>query len=217
MKTGLYLAMLGSFVVAVLTANGVDLFAPTSVATFTCMKNAGNSFAAIRAFRSSGILDTNAAANLQNARTAGLATDIYMFPCRGKDATAQVNTLFSGLSSNLYSTVWIDAETNPSSGCSWSGHTASSNCDFIMALINGITSHGKTAGIYSSLVQWQGIFGSSSACTTAAKAPLWYAHYDNVQSFSDFKPFAGWSSPKLKQYQGDVTLCSTDVDKSWHP
>ena len=140
-----------------------------------------------------------------------------MFPCRGKDATAQVNGLISGITSSSYSTVWIDVETNPSSGCSWSGYSAQSNCDFLMALINGITAKGKTAGIYSSLVMWQGIFGSSSACTTAAKAPLWYAHYDNLQAFSDFKPFAGWSAPKMKQFAGDVSLCSADIDKNWRP
>lgn len=204
-------------ILGVLTLNGVDLFAPTSVATFNCMKNSGNSFAIIRAFRSSGILDTNAAANLQNARAAGLSTEIYMFPCRGKDPNSQVSTLMSGISANLYSTVWIDVETNPSSGCSWSGYSATSNCDFLMALINGVAAQGKSVGVYSSLSMWQTIFGSSSACTAAAKAPLWYAHYDNVQAFSDFKAFAGWSAPKMKQFAGDLTLCSTDVDKNWRP
>ena len=107
----------------IFAANGVDLFAASSAATFTCFKNNGMSFAIIRAFRSSGILDANAASNLQNARAAGLSTDIYMFPCRGKNSSDQVKTLMSGLSTNLYSTVWIDAETNPSSGCSWKGYT----------------------------------------------------------------------------------------------
>jgi hypothetical protein len=57
-----------------LTANGIDLFAASSVSTFTCLKNAGNSYAIIRAFRSSGIPDANANNNLQNAKSAGLAT-----------------------------------------------------------------------------------------------------------------------------------------------
>ena len=217
MKNLFALFLASSLFVTIFAVNGVDLFAASSTATFTCFKNNGMSFAIIRAFRSSGILDTNAAANLQNARAAGLSTEIYMFPCRGKDPTAQVNTLISGISTNLYSTVWIDAETNPSSGCSWKDHNASSNCDFIMALVNGLASHGKNVGIYSSAVQWQNVFGTTSACTAAGKVPLWYAHYDNSQSFSDFKAFAGWSSPKMKQYAGDVTLCNTDVDKNWRP
>ena len=28
---------------------------------------------------------------------------------------------------------------------------------------------------------------------------LWYAHYDNNPSFSDFSPFGGWSKPAIKQ------------------
>ena len=140
-----------------------------------------------------------------------------MFPCRGKDPQSQVSTLFSTISANLFSTVWIDVETNPSSGCSWNGYSAASSCDFIMALIKAIEAQGKKAGIYSSYYQWQGIFGSTTACPDAAKAPLWYAHYDKVQAFSDFKAFAGWKTPSLKQFQGDVTICSTDVDQNWRP
>ena len=118
--------------------NGVDLYSPTSITTFTCLRNNGNSFAIIRAFRSTGAFDNNANNNLQNAKAAGLATDIYMFPCRGKDATSQVNQLFFGISTTLFSTVWIDIEANPSSGCSWIGYSADSNCNFVMSLIKGI-------------------------------------------------------------------------------
>lgn len=108
MKLIFSLALICSLVLAVLAANGIDIANPTATSTFTCLKNNGNTFAIIRGFRSSGILDTNAVTNLNNARAAGLATDIYMFPCRGKDATAQVNAMISGISSNLYGTVWID-------------------------------------------------------------------------------------------------------------
>jgi hypothetical protein len=108
MKSFLHLVIISSLIFAVLTVNGIDIAGPTSTATFTCLKNNGNTFAIIRGFRSTGVLDTNAVSNLNNARAAGLATDIYMFPCRGKDATAQVNAMISGISSNLYGTVWID-------------------------------------------------------------------------------------------------------------
>ena len=56
-----------------------------------------------------------------------------------------------------------------------------------------------------------------SECITAAKVPLWYAHYDKDPSFNDWKSFAGWTQPYMKQYNGDVTLCSTDVDTNWRP
>jgi hypothetical protein len=55
------------------------------------MKSNGFSFAIIRGYRSSGSPDTNVVQGLKNAKAAGLSTDVYMFPCRGKSATAQVD------------------------------------------------------------------------------------------------------------------------------
>jgi hypothetical protein len=102
------LTLLSLIVIQTLAVNGIDIANAMSATTFTCLKNQGNTYAIVRAFRSNGALDTNAASNLQNARTAGLTTDVYMFPCRGKNATAQVNELIGGISGSLYTTIWID-------------------------------------------------------------------------------------------------------------
>jgi hypothetical protein len=62
-----------------------------------------------------------------------------MFPCRGKNATVQANDLVNFLnamkagsekSTYEYQTgmIWLDIETNPSSGCSWKIGNATSNC-----------------------------------------------------------------------------------------
>lgn len=88
MLTCLLIALL---TVNILAINGIDIALATSTSTFTCLKNQGSSFAIIRAYRSTGTLDPNANQNLQNARAAGFSTDVYMFPCRGKSATSQVN------------------------------------------------------------------------------------------------------------------------------
>ena len=48
--------------------------------------------------------------------------------------------------------------------------------------------------------------------TGGSKYPLWYAHYDQIANFNDFREFGGWSKPAMKQYQGDATVCQTDVD-----
>lgn len=64
---------------------------------------------------------------------------------------------------------------------------------------------------------WQSIFGSHTACTGLNSHPLWYAHYDGKQSFSDFTSFGGWSKPHMKQFQGDTTLCGAGVDKNYLP
>lgn len=70
---------------------GVDVSQLFSVSTYQCMKKNNYLFAIIRAYKSYGGLDSNAIAGLANAKKAGLITDIYMFPCRGKSATAQVD------------------------------------------------------------------------------------------------------------------------------
>jgi hypothetical protein len=72
----------------------------------------------------------------------------------------------------------------------------------------------RCLGIYTGNSQWSPIMGGS---TQFSKLPLWYAHYDNNPSFSDFKAFGGWTKPNIKQYVGTTTLCSASVDKSWYP
>eukprot|EP01133_Synstelium_polycarpum_P002443 gene2443-2778_t len=41
--------------------------------------------------------------------------------------------------------------------------------------------------------------------SAGAQYPLWYAHYDHVATFDDFKPFGGWKVPYMKQYIGTTT------------
>jgi GH25 family lysozyme M1 (1,4-beta-N-acetylmuramidase) len=123
--------------------------------------------------------------------------------------------MISHIDGSLYGSVWIDVETNPSSGCSWSGHDSASNCQFLTDVLNRVKSHGKNVGIYASRYMWQSIFGSFTACSSVASHPLWYAHYDNSASFSDFVAFGGWTKPHAKQYQGDTTLCGAGVDKNF--
>jgi GH25 family lysozyme M1 (1,4-beta-N-acetylmuramidase) len=125
--------------------------------------------------------------------------------------------MISAISSSLYSKVWIDVETNPSSGCSWSGHDSASNCNFVTEIVNRIKAKGKHAGIYGSKTMWTSIFGSASACHTLGAEPLWYAHYDGHANFQDFGSFGGWTKPAMKQYLGDVNMCGAGVDKNYLP
>ena len=196
---------------------GVDVSQLFTTSTYQCMKSNGFVFAILRGYCSYGGVDSHAVQGLQNAKAAGMITDIYMFPSRGKSATAQVDEMMAAIPGNLYGMVWIDIESNPSSGCSWSGHDAASNCQFVTDIIARIKAKGKTPGIYANAYQWQNIFGSRSACTSVGGTQLWYAHYDNNPSFSDWASFAGWSKPNIKQYQGDVTLCGAGVDKNFYP
>ena len=196
---------------------GVDVSQLFSTSTYQCIRSSGYEFAIIRGYCSYGGPDANANQGLRNARAAGLITDIYMFPCRGKSAQAQVNDMFANIDSSLYGMAWIDVETNPSPGCSWSGYDANSNCQFVTDLINGIKARGKGVGIYASRYMWQSIFGSLSACPSVASQQLWYAHYDGWASLDDFQPFGGWGHANIKQFQGDTTLCGAGVDKDFYP
>jgi GH25 family lysozyme M1 (1,4-beta-N-acetylmuramidase) len=208
------MAMVVSIVLAV---TGVDVSQPLSAATFHCIMNTHVSFAIIRGYCSYGGLDSHAVASLTAAKSVGLITDIYMFPCRSKSATAQVNEMMAGIPNNLFGMVWLDIETNPSTGCSWAGHDAASNCAFTQELISAIKAKGKNPGLYSSLYMWETIFGSRSACPSVASQQLWYAHYDGSPSFDDFSSFGGWTKPNIKQYKGDTTLCGAGVDLNFYP
>ena len=148
----IYLVIL-LLVTPTLTIKGVDISQLFSTSTYQCMKNNGMSFAIPRGFYSFGAVDDNVVSNLNNARAAGLITDIYMFPCRGKSASSQVDTMMSKISNKLYGMVWIDIEINPSSGCGW-GKDYTSNCNYLNELISRIKSHGKTPGVYTSEYMW---------------------------------------------------------------
>ena len=104
----LYLGVITLLVVGCYSVHGIDIANPYSASVYTCLKNQGNTFAIVRALRSPGVIDTNAKQSLQFAKSAGLSTDIYIFPCRGKDPTSQVNSVISELPSTSYSTIWID-------------------------------------------------------------------------------------------------------------
>ena len=87
---------------------GVDVSQLFSVSTYQCMKSNGYTFAILRGYCSYGGHDVNAVQGLKNAKAAGLITDIYMFPCRGKSAVAQVDDMFATVDPSLWGMVWID-------------------------------------------------------------------------------------------------------------
>lgn len=91
MKVYLALLVLISLAGTASCVLGVDVSQLFSTSTYQCMKSNGYQFAIIRGYCSFGGLDTHAVQSLSNAKSAGLITDIYMFPCRGKSATAQVD------------------------------------------------------------------------------------------------------------------------------
>ena len=147
-------------------------------------------------------------------------------------AADQINQLISNLFKynvyNLFGMLWFDIEYNPDSQCSWSNYTNEENCDYILSLgeaatnifsnYSSIASH--SVGIYSGHHGWGVVFnGNYSYCKEANIYPLWFPHYDGMETFSDYDSLAigGWTQPNMKQYNGSVTECQANVDLDWYP
>jgi len=197
---------------------GVDLSDPCSATGFSCLKRTGYQYAIIRAWRSSGVWDPDCASNINNAISAGMSpVDVYMFPRpKGASGTSQAQQLWSKLQTTQFKgTVWVDVEQESPY---WS--TQSANQQFFTDVVHTLQSLGATVGVYTSKSQWTEIMGSSFQ--GGANLPLWYSHYDNTAAFSDFTrsaigPFGGWSTPAMKQYQGDQSACGCNTDFNWSP
>lgn len=102
--------------------------------------------------------------------------------------------------------IWFDIEG------SWGG-TPASHIAFIHGLINQANAMGVRWGIYTSRSQWGPITNNTPEFGAPA---LWYAHYDNNPSFSDFVPFGGWAHPSIKQFMGTTTICGVGIDKNFY-
>ncbi|CAK74851.1 unnamed protein product (macronuclear) [Paramecium tetraurelia] len=188
---------------------------------FQCFVKNGYQFAITRAYRSFGAVDLDGYQNLEKAKAAGLLGDVYFFPCKGKKtAKAQVQEfaqVFGNQQSQVYGTVWVDVESNPSTDCGWTTDYAS-NCNFLQEIVNELKGSSRSVGIYASQYQWTSIFGSASACSHFASLPLWYPHYDQTPTFDDFPKykFGGWTTPSIKQYSGSSTVCGVGVDLNYY-
>jgi hypothetical protein len=124
----------------------------------------------------------------------------------------QVNSWYSYVQQNSvnYGMLWFDVE---GPGTYWSGN-CNSNAQFLATLISTAQGLGVNVGIYTSNSQWSPIMCGSSQFSNI---PLWYPHYDNNPSFSDWSSFGGWSSPNIKQYNGDGSSCGIGFDYNWYP
>lgn len=203
MKVAITLAAL--LVLAQAGEKGVDV---SQSVDWSCLKSQGIDFGIIRGFQSGGNVDPTAKANLAAAHSAGISNvDLYFFPCAPcGNAASQAADFISAFQGEDFGRVWLDIEIYQ-----WSS-SQSTNQQFILDLVSALGKSFKV-GIYTNLNNWSSIVGQSwSSCSTL---PLWYAHYDNNADFDDFQSFGGWSDPYMKQYEGDATLCSDDVDMDY--
>ena len=79
---------------------------------------------------------------------AGLATDLFLRPCRGKSAKFQIDAIVLAIDSQYYDHLWIYLQENKNSGCHW-GTDYKSNCEYIRTMIGQIKYFETKAGIYT--------------------------------------------------------------------
>jgi len=191
------------------TTHGIDVAYNYPQSSWNCLhRDHGIDFAIVRCYQSLGHVDNNCASSVQKAWSAGMKhVDLYMFPCpKCGNAAKQVTQLHDYVKSNnvKFGMVWLDIE-GPEY---WMGKDANRKFYNELAsttkkLFNG------SFGVYTNKNGWESIFGS---WTPSISCQLWHAYWDNNPSLSGFTPFDGFKSRAMKQYKGDTTLCSMDVD-----
>mmetsp|Transcript_7847 Transcript_7847/g.19220 ORF Transcript_7847/g.19220 Transcript_7847/m.19220 type:complete len:234 (-) Transcript_7847:257-958(-) len=213
---------------------GVDVSYPPR--DWGCLRSQGVEFAIARVGRSTGSPDPNARTMVSGAKNAGIKyVDGYIFPCykcgggkaqveaavraltldrdeserkEGMEGMAYREERLNSTSGAMIGQLWLDIE-----GTQYWSSSHSSNIAFIRDMTEGCNSVGITCAFYTSESQWAPITGGT---TEFSGYQLWYAHYDGNPSFSDFKPFGGWSKPAIKQYRGDATMCGSGVDVNFY-
>jgi len=189
---------------------GVDYSTLFATSQISCLVGGGRTFAIPRGYCSYGGLDSNIKQNLKNAWNGGMTNvDLYMFPCVPcNNPKEQVRALVEGVKGEKYGMIWIDIEI-----LNWNAdHNVNRN--FILQLIEELKAENVNIGIYTNNHNWVNIVGSDWSALN--EFPLWYAHYDDNPSFSDFTSFGGWTKPSIKQYKGTTSMCSGGVDLNFY-
>ena len=111
---------------------------------------------------------------------------------------------------------WLDVERYQ-----WSTNKTANEA-FITAMVDEGKSLGVSLGVYAGYSSWIEIVSTSYTYPHAQGLPIWYAHYDGKQSFSDWDTterggYGGWTTPAIKQFLGDKTSCSASIDYDWYP
>lgn len=212
---------------------GFDLYLPYPTTTFSCLALNNYQFMITRAWHSYGAPDFSAAINLNNGLVAGINyRDIYFFPCVTPNSTAfageQLRRAVQVTPTETWGTLWFDIEVNPSQNCGWSATNFTANCNFMTALIMEAQQLSLQVGLYSSHYEHVKLFGSADACPVAYQngLPLWYANFDNQQTFADFQNFGGYSlngggdgkgRVAMKQFSDTTSVCNVIADQNFYP
>ena len=129
------------------------------------------SHAIVRAWRSLGSLDPNAAQTIANAVEAGFEqVDVYMFPCiKCLNFSAQVEEMLTGLEGSEYDRVWLDVE-----GAQYWTNECDTNLSYFETLLGILISRigSSRVGVYTSSHSWNELMCGKYSPFSAI-LPLW--------------------------------------------
>jgi hypothetical protein len=141
---------------------------------------------------------------IELCQAAGLSVDVYVwlwFDLDIRDIHRKLK-LIEGLQIRQ---LWLDVEDTASS--KYDQATSEAKVTAALAACDAFqTTSGQKTGIYSGRWFWadQRYMGNT---TLFADRELWDANYDEVADAAlGFRPYGGWSAPRIKQYRGTSVL-----------
>ena len=194
---------------------GVDAVKALTSTNVNCLlNNYFDGFIILRSWKATGAFDSNIVTAYKNVVSKGFETstiDTYFAPCySGGNVAGQVSSVYSSLQSNSITVnrIWFNLDGT------W-GSDVSTNKAFFEEMISQGISLGMNTGIYCDRTYWINKFGESYTYSQTSKVLLWYPNHNNVESFSDFVQFGGWTTPYMKQYTADQLLCTAMVSYNY--
>ncbi|KAL3995394.1 hypothetical protein ACH3XW_25630 [Acanthocheilonema viteae] len=195
-------------------SQAIDISTQTDQNIFRCLFQKGFTVAFIRAYQANGNggADSNCIANIYNAVNEGLGVEIYVEPQprATKSGTEQFMEVYNFLTNNniAVKAIWIKLTTP----IIWPNNQVV-NVNFINDFIMCAWRHGLIIGIYTNWYDWKQI-AAGQLTSNQGQIRLWYwntlgSGWEAATSpmFDDFRPFAGFSKPAVKQYVQNIYVC----------
>ena len=212
------LKILQGFVVAVLLVTQVTCLIGLDTApilsfqsTFDCLKAQGYQFSNVRAFSLEGIdLDLSVKDTLIYSQKAGLRTELFIRPCRGKLAKAQIDIIILAIAEQYYEKLWLYLEHNPNKNCEW-GNDHKANCHYVRTMIDAVKYFNQKSGIYTTKAFYKHMFGTEGC--DLSDLPLIYEQPDGTPSFDGYEQIGNWTTPYGKMFQSSQYACGVTINK----
>ncbi len=133
----------------------------------------------------------------------GLAVDAYVWIWFDMDSS-DIQRKLSLLDGLAIRQLWLDVEDTAAS--KYDAATCEQKVADALALCDAYGTTSNQVGVYTGLWFWtdRRYMGNTVAF---ASRELWDAHYDLIpDSAVGFVPYGGWTTPRIKQYQGSTSL-----------